>query len=333
VLICANTITLQSDQMTVTLLPDKGCDVYSIVDRQSGVDVLFKSPWGIRLAPWVGQTSMERWIEAYPGGWQLLLPNGGDECMHEGSRFGYHGEAAMVRWEVVRRDALEAMLTATLTSAPLSVRRSFVVEGRVMRVTETVMNTSPVPFECMWSHHPAFGAPFVDETTRMAIGCRTIVADDRAPGTLLDADRRYDWPLVKCSDGAMVDLSRIPAPKEARAMLAYCEDFVEPYFALTSQRLGLGVGFRWPLERFPKAWLWQEIHSESGWPWYRRAYVVAVEPASTIPGQGFKRALAKNQRGVCFAPGESIEAVVEVVLFHDTREVVGIDEGGQVRFA
>ncbi len=330
---CVDTITLESDDITVTILPSKGSDLYSLVDRRSDVDVLFKSPWGLRKPPWVGHSSMERWIEAYPGGWQLLLPNGGDECTHEGSRLGYHGEAAMVEWEVedCRRD--QATLVTALTTAPLSVRRTFLVEGPVLRITETVTNTSPEPFECMWSHHPAFGAPFVDETSRMAIGCRTVVADDRGPGTLLAPGSRHDWPLVKASHGGVVDLRLIPGPDEPRAMLAYCEDFVEPYFALTSRRLGFGVGLRWPLERLSKAWLWQEIHSSTGWPWYRRAYVVAVEPASTIPGQGIETALAKGHRGVRFAPRESIEVVVEAVVFHDTREVVGIGEGGAVGFA
>lgn len=323
---------LESEDLTVSLLPEKGSDITTVVDRRSGVNVLFKSPWGARPAPWSGTSSMERWIAAYPGGWQLLLPNGGDECMHEGARLGYHGEAAVVPWDVLEHGADRATLQTSLTTAPIAVRRELVIAGPVLRLTETVTNNSPEPFECMWSHHPAFGAPFVDASCRLSIGCRTLVADDRAPGTILEPGSRHEWPIATAADGSSIDLRQVPGPGAARAILAYCEDFDEPYFAITNPTLNLGVGFRWPAERFPKAWLWQEIHSGSGWPWYRRAYVVAVEPASTIPGQGWATAHARGERGVRFAPHESVEVVVEMVLFHDSRDVAGIDSGGRVRF-
>lgn len=40
--------TLTNNQLEVTVLPDKGADIYSLVHRGTGVDVLFKSPWGVR---------------------------------------------------------------------------------------------------------------------------------------------------------------------------------------------------------------------------------------------------------------------------------------------
>jgi hypothetical protein len=326
-------LLLESDQLSVTLLPDKGCDVYALVDRRTGVDVLFKSPWGLRTPPWYGTTSMERWIEAYPGGWQVLLPNGGDECTYEGAHFGYHGEAAMVRWWVEEHGASHLTTSVALTTAPLSMRREVVVDGPVLRVTETVTNHSPDPFACMWSHHPAFGAPFIDGSCHLAVGCSTVIADDRAPGTLLEPGSRHEWPIVTARDGRRIDLRRIPPPSEPRALLGYCSDFVEPYFALRNPELRLGVGIRWDAAVFPKAWLWQEVHSGQGWPWYKRAYVVAVEPASTIPGQGFENARAKGETGVEFAPNESRQVTVEAVVFHDDREVEGIDPGGVLRFA
>jgi hypothetical protein len=74
-------LKLSSEHAEVTVLPEKGADILSLVDRRSGVDVLFKTPWGVRTpGPWARRgTSQERWIEAYAGGWQLLLPNGGAE--------------------------------------------------------------------------------------------------------------------------------------------------------------------------------------------------------------------------------------------------------------
>jgi hypothetical protein len=75
------------------------------------------------------------------------------------------------------------------------------------------------------------------------------------------------------------------------------------------------------------------VHSGEGWPWYRRAYVIAVEPASTIPGHGMARARAEGYRGVVIAGGASRAVVIEAVLFDGDAAVAGIDEGGTVRHA
>ncbi len=40
--------TLKNEHLEVTVLPDKGADIYSLVHRGRGVDVLFKTPWGVR---------------------------------------------------------------------------------------------------------------------------------------------------------------------------------------------------------------------------------------------------------------------------------------------
>jgi hypothetical protein len=328
-------LTLRNAQLEVEVLPDKGADILSIVHRPTGVDVMFKSPWGVR-APgrWLrATTSMERWVEAYPGGWQLLLPNGGDECTELGATWGYHGEAALLPWRILDRSGSTATLETALSSAPLSVHRELTLDGPVLRVHETVRNSSTAALEVMWSHHPAFGAPFLDAGCTLSAGCRSLLADDLAPGTLLGPGTRHQWPLATTTGGDVVDLSRIPGPEDRRAVLAYLLDFESGYYAITSPRLNLGFGLRWPLEVFDKAWLWQEVHSGMGWPWFGRTYAVAIEPASTIPGHGMVNARAKGWSGARFAPLESREVVLEAVLFEGAQPVSGISEGGVVSFA
>jgi hypothetical protein len=297
--------------------------------------VMFKAPWGLRSpAPWATQsTSMERWIDSYPGGWQLLLPNGGEECVQYGVTWGFHGEAAMLPWEVADRGSSWASLETNLMSVPLRVQRELSVEGPVFRLKETVTNCSPVDLELMWSHHPAFGAPLLEAGAILSAGCRTVLADEVAPGPLLVPASRHEWPIATTAAGEKLDLSRIPGPSETRELMAYLEDFESGFYAISNPRLGLGVGLRWPLEIFDKAWLWQEVHSGAGWPWYKRAYVVAVEPASTIPGQGMAKARAKGYRGFQLAGLASQEVVIEAVLFEASGAVSGIDEGGTVRLA
>lgn len=328
-------LTLSNQDLEVAILPDKGADIYALTDRRTGVDVLFKSPWG-RRAPgtWpLAASSMERWVEAYPGGWQLLLPNGGDECQEQGVTWGYHGEAALAPWRVLDADDQAATLETRLFTVPLLVHRAFELDGPVLRLTETVTNESPDELEVMWSHHPAFGAPFLDAGCVLSAGCTSVRADDEAPGTLLAPGSRHRWPHATTGDGVSLDLTKIPGREDSRAILAYLGDFTSGYFAITNPRLRLGFGLRWPLEVFGQAWLWQEVTSGQGWPWYRRAYAVAVEPATTIPGHGMSTARAKGQKGIEFAGGQTRQVVLEAVLFEATTPVTGIEAGGRVQLA
>jgi len=328
-------LKLSSRHAEVTVLPEKGADVLCFVDRRSGVDVLFKTPWGKRTpGQWARRgTSEERWIEAYAGGWQLLLPNGGAECVERGATWGFHGEAALLPWEVVSATQASAVLETTLFLVPLRVRRHFSLEGRLLRIEETVSNESPEEIEVMWSQHPALGPPFLDGGCVLSAGCTSVLADDRFPGTMLAPGSRHDWPHVTTVTGDKVDLREVPAPDEPRSVLAYLGGFTSGFFAVTNPNLRLGFGLRWPLEMFDKAWLWEEVHSGSGWPWFRRAYALAVEPASTIPAQGMAVARAKGERVIFLAPGSSHQVLLEAVLFDGTGEVADIGPGGAVHFA
>ena len=330
----AGAMTLSNAHMNVTVLAGKGADIYSLVDARTGVDVLWKTPWGMRSPhTWqLGGTSQERWLEAYPGGWQLLLPNGGEECKQHGSTWGFHGEAALVPWDVLDAGAASATLGTELFSVPLRVTREISLDGPVVRVREVVRNLSAEEVEFMWSHHPAFGAPFLDEGCLLSAGCQSVVADDREPGTFLGAASRHSWPVVEANDGREVDLGLLPGPYDRRAVLAYLTGFSAGWYAITNPRLRLGVGFRWPLELFPCAWLWQEARASTGWPWWGGAYVVAVEPASTFPGQGLTNALAKGGSGIVLAGHREAEALIEVVLFEGTGTISEIGESGSVVF-
>jgi len=332
-------LVLRSEHVEVVLLPDKGADLYSWVDLESGVDVLFKTPWGLPPAApgWSGD-SQTAWLERYPGGWQVLCPNGGAESEGPGGvRWGFHGEACQTAWDVTGTGshigAGWAELTTRLHRAPLRLRRRLRLSGRLLTITESVTNISPEEIELMWSHHPAFGAPFLDGGCVISTGARTVVADDEAPGTMLAPDSRHAWPHASTKDDEPLDLSRVPGPEEPRSHLAYLTDFDEGWYAITNPRLGLGVGLRWPLEVFPSAWFWQEMHASPGYPWWREAYVCAIEPATTIPGQGVTAARAKGSSLLRLSGGETRSVVIEAVLFHHPGPVRRIGPHGVVEGA
>ena len=86
----------------------------------------------------------------------------------------------------------------------------------------------------------------------------------------------------------------------------------------------------WPTAVFPFAWFWQEMHATPGFPWYRGAYVMAIEPFSSIPGQGLEKVMAKTGTQLELAAGEAIGAEFAAVLYHAGTGIAGIAPDGTV---
>ena len=41
-------VRLENDLLAATVLVDKGADIYELIYKPKGIDVLWKSPWGLR---------------------------------------------------------------------------------------------------------------------------------------------------------------------------------------------------------------------------------------------------------------------------------------------
>lgn len=95
-------------------------------------------------------------------------------------------------------------------------------------------------------------------------------------------------------------------------------------------QLGFGVGLVWPKEIFPYAYLWEEAHGSLGFPFYGRAYTVAIEPFSSIPGQGLESVMKKTGTHLRLQPGGEIELEMRAVFFESSRGVRRIDPDGSV---
>jgi len=310
-------VRLTSDLVEVDVLPGKGGDILSATWRPLGVDVLWSSPWGLRQHGAVATAgdSVTALMESYPGGWQTVFPNGGDATVEHGVEWGMHGEAWLSPWDFTVGDgAVE--LTTRLVRSPFALHKRIALDAASITVTETATNVGGVAVEAMWSHHPAFGAPLIDGSARLDSAARTIIVDDvrdTSVGDLLVGGRGM-WPDAPTRDGATADLRILPGPAEAVDRFAYLTDFDRGWAAITNAPLGLRAELEWDLTVMPHAWLWVEAHATPTFPWYAGAYVVGVEPASSIPGQGIARARAKTGTTLSFAPGESRTATVVLRL-------------------
>ncbi|TCC61131.1 DUF4432 family protein [Kribbella pittospori] len=259
------TLVLRNEHLEVVVLPGKGADIYSVIDRRTGVDVLFRTPWGWRDPATITATgdSQVDWLARYPGGWQLLVPNAGPEREHGGVRRGFHGEAALVGWAVEESTPDSARLTVDLVTAPLRLVREIVLDGMTLVVTDHIRNTSPVTVPVMCVQHAGFGAPFLDGHCRLETSARHLVVADG-----------YD---------EIADLQVIPGPDDQRSFFAGLTGFDDAWVSISSPTVGFGVRLSWDSAVLPHAWLWQEVHRIREFPWFGRAYVVGVEPSNVLP--------------------------------------------------
>ncbi|MCI0418394.1 MAG: DUF4432 domain-containing protein, partial [Acidobacteria bacterium] len=94
--------SLENQQLRVVVLTGKGTDILEFRHKPSGIDVLFKTPWGLKNPQtYVHDTpaAAAPFMDFYPGGWQELFPNAGNNCVYRGAELGFHGEICKVPWE------------------------------------------------------------------------------------------------------------------------------------------------------------------------------------------------------------------------------------------
>jgi hypothetical protein len=318
-------LTLENQYLTVTLLPEKGADIYSLVYKPRRTDVLWKSPWGLKK-PGTGVVSHganteTAWLEHYEGGWQLIFPNGGDECRYKGALLNFHGEASVLPWDyqVVRKSSssVSVEFTVQLYRSPFVVRRTVTVDRSLPAVLlhETIENRAEEDMHYMWGQHPAFGAPFLAGGCRLQIPARTFTAHDAeiSSSSRLAPSAKGSWPHVPGKQGT-VDLSLLSPTSDRVTEFGYLTELEEGWYALSNPLLGFGFGLAWPKAIFPHVWFWQELRGSFGFPWYGRSYVMAVEPFTSIPGCGLERAIVAGTAPV-LAAGAKIEASFAAAFF------------------
>ncbi|TAK22705.1 MAG: aldose 1-epimerase [Chloroflexota bacterium] len=334
-------VTLENERMLVVVLPGKGAGVYRLIYKPRGVDVLWKSPWGLRPP---GQTvatatnSATAWFDHYEGGWQEIFPSGGGPSVVDGAELSFHGESSVVPWEYeVLEEAgsrCAVRFRVTLGRSPLSLERtmSLSADSAVLTLQERMINESADPFETMWGHHPALGAPFLDGGCIIDAPATTFIAHDPqlSADTLLPDGGEFTWPHVTGRDGTQIDLSRVPPRERRLAHFGCLAGLRDGWYAMPNPKLGFGFGMTFPTDIFKYLWFWQELGGSPGYPWFRRAYVMAVEPWTSFALDGLAGA-RERKTALPLGVGEAREATIRFVFFDGADGVAAISPEGEVQ--
>ncbi len=284
-------LMLESEKLRVTILVDKGTDIYEFLYKPKDVDFLWRSYTGLRsmenyqpmIAPADGMFG-----DFYEGGWQELFPWGGHSSVYRGVNTGLHGEVALTPWDYrVELDTPEEIRVACsirTRRAPFLVEKSYTLYRHkpALHIRESVRNESGTDIQVIWGHHPAFGWPFLDSTCVLELPpCRVQTGDYLDSTSRLEQSQEAAWPKVKLRAGGEVDISRIAAPTAQSHDLAFLHGFQEGWYSIRSQSKGLGFGLSWDASVFPWLWFWQLYRGCPDYPFWGSEYVVAIEPVTS----------------------------------------------------
>jgi galactose mutarotase-like enzyme len=286
------TIALAGEVLRATVLPDKGASILALEHLPSGVDVLFKTPWGLQPpgSPPREGADGHAFLENYEGGWQELFPNCNDPCEYRGLQLPFHGEVATVPWSVeplAGADGEVAGLRCRVDCelVPFSLERVLRLDGDALVVEQRATNTSAEPWQVVWGHHLVLGAPLIGSGARLELPARTIVTLPEAwePTARLAPGQRTAWPEAALAAGGTVDLSAIPGPDAGSHDDVFLTDLEEGRARVVNEALGLAFELAWDAAVFGWVVSWQPYGGAEAMP-LRGSYALGLEPwVSNVP--------------------------------------------------
>jgi galactose mutarotase-like enzyme len=274
-------ITADNGRVRVTLLPELGAKVISLVDLSSGREWIATQEGVV-----FGRAALDDdYADHDKSGWDECFPSIGagfyPAAPWAGASLADHGELWSRPW---RCQAEVDSIACTIYGArfPYRFERSLSLEGASVHADYTVSNLVEIPFPCFWAMHPLFAA----EPGMRVVLARpvrvTCELSTHAPalGSYLE---RLDWPVARAADGAQVDLATLRPADSGFAIKLFTDRLSVGRAALHQPATGEWLGVRFDCARIPYLGLWL---NQGGWPSRERGlYHVALEPATARADQ------------------------------------------------
>ncbi len=329
-------ISLENEKVRITILIDKGTDIYEFLYKPKDVDFLWKSRLGLRsmknyqpMKP--GREGM--FLDFYEGGWQELFPWGGHPSEYRGVDTGLHGEVALEPWnyqvDIDTPEEIQITCSIRTRRAPFFLKKTFALYRHqpALLIREVALNESGENLHIVWGHHPAYGWPFLDDSCVIDLPpCKVKTAASQGIDSRLKENFNGIWPMVQLRAGGEADLSRIPGPAVGIEDLAVLHDFREGWYALRNTSQGLGIGLAWDAKVFPWIWYWQLFRGKKEYPFWGGEYTAALEPMTSM-AYSFSDAIA-NGTARLVPGGTSIESEMWAWAFEGDRPVTRVSKQG-----
>jgi hypothetical protein len=334
------TVVLENEIVRITVLADKGADIYSFVHKPTDTDFMWRSPWGVRdqskTVPPTGDPSSV-WLDFYEGGWQTVVPHGGYSDTVYGADFGIHGDVSLIPWDAqIIEDTPEKVSVrfwAKSLRMPMSVSKTLtlVAGSPTLKVEESVTNEGGEALDMVWLEHIALGPPVISGNSRLFLpDCKLLSHPESIdPNSILEPDFKGDWPNMNAKDGSVIDFTHIPAKEERSLDMAYMTEMSEGWYAVLNEETNIGWAVSYPVETFKYLWYWRNYGGGYGYPWYGRCYNAGLEPCTSFGNGGIKQA-QENGTALNIGAGETISVTIVAGPFTGSGAVTHVDTDGRV---
>lgn len=294
---------LENEMIKLTVLPELGSKIASLVYKPQNFEVLFQPSDGVYSLP------------AYGADFSQFDTSGADEmyptidcCMYPypgyyGEKLPDHGELWSQSWVVTQT---EGKLTAEVKGAVLSYlfKRSIKLHGSMVCMEYAVCNTGYQPLYGLWAFH---GLTASDELTRIVLPKVKTVITVHNSSILGPAKTKHTFPVTISQDGKEHHLDTVAAKSAAKTEKFYVEGKMEQgQAALTLNKGQLLYKLLFPVQHVPYLGIWI---NEGG---YKGEYNCALEPST-----GYYDSLetAKEQKSLQpVQPGETIKWNLNIEL-------------------
>ncbi|BCW54352.1 MULTISPECIES: hypothetical protein [unclassified Arthrobacter] len=320
------TVVLENEHVELVMDPERGGEIVRFA-RPGEANGLAHYAWTTPNPPdqniRYGSTELD-WLAGYRGGWQVLFPNAGAECLVDGLPVAFHGEGSISRAQVIEQTATSCTISIG-SRLPLELTRTVRIleDSPTVQVEDAVHNIGIGPASFIWGHHPVF--PLTEGSVIDAPPSTVKVEPSKAGGHLLQSGQ---WPRLSGQDGTWEDLSRSPGEQTER--LVYLQDLPEGWAALRHPDAGSpSIAMAWDVNAYPHLWLWT-LDGADGFPWYGRARMIGIEPQRAWPFDGLKGAIDRGQ-ALTLGPGGAQSSWFTLTLLPGgEKPVIGMDQDGTV---
>jgi hypothetical protein len=289
-------LALENAHFRVEVWPDMGAAIVSHVDLATGIDIMWRNPYGQPPRATMVDQPIGGGSDLYDvmdGSWYVSLPTGFFPTSYFGAPIGTHGELRALPWPVQSIESTPDELTVTFEGrsvrTPLVYRRALTVKRGSAKLfwRETLINRSAQALPVAWLQHPTFGGPLLDGA-RLIVPAKTVKvfqADD--PSALqLQAGYVGAWPFVpERETGKMRDCSVVPPAGSGKDHSVQMTDLAGGWGCVWNEQRGLGYAMEWELEKFPYAWSWNCSGGHTVYPLWGEGHIITLQPSTSPVGR------------------------------------------------
>jgi Domain of unknown function (DUF5107) len=289
-------LALENDLLRLSVLPEVGAKLLTLVDKQSGRNLLWQNP---RVRP--QRFPIDANFDNYwCGGWDDAFPTA-DACDYGGESFPNLGELRSLEWNVDAvegdQNTAEVTLTAFAPISPVKATKTILLKEDTLSVRFQLQALGPLPVDFLWGSHPALD---ISTGARLRIPAKTGIVSLSSDPSLGTPGEEYPWPMLNG-----LDMSRTQNVEAGVFCGHYATDLEDGWFAVEDDTQG--IVFRFPLAQCPHLWLWLVY---GGWRGYHHAI---IEPWTSYPVN--LTTAVKEGRHRRLAPGETFDVTVQCTTY------------------